>query len=138
MKIIFLSLVLFIGMQSFGQDQMHPIDVKNKRCIEVATPTTIGTINCEKEALDAWQAEMEIVMQRLQTNPELLDTDLLDESQTTWEAFHKAQVNMYYSYYQKNYQGGTMARAAALSFEKRHLRDRVLYLIDLSEELREH
>ena len=138
MKIIILSLVLLIGAQSFGQDQIHPIDRENNRCIENTTPTTIGSINCEKEALDAWQSEMEIVLQRLRENPELLDVTLLEASQTTWNTFHKAEVNMYYSYYQKNYQGGTMARAAALSFEKRHLRERVLYLIDLHEELNEH
>ncbi|WP_299208459.1 lysozyme inhibitor LprI family protein [uncultured Dokdonia sp.] len=135
MKNLFLSLVFLVTISSYGQDQKHSIDIENNRCIEQATPTTIGSINCEKQALEAWQAEMETVLQKLQSNPKLLDVALLEASQATWSAFHNAQVQLYYSYYQKHYQGGSLARAAALSYEKRHLRERVLYLTDLYEEI---
>ena len=81
MKNLFLSLVFLVTISSYGQDQKHSIDIENNRCIEQATPTTIGSINCEKQALEAWQAEMETVLQKLQSNPKLLDVALLEASQ---------------------------------------------------------
>lgn len=131
MNIMFLLQVL----PCIAQEDKHPIDIQNHACIEQAVPTTIGSINCEKEALQAWEAELETVIALLKADPKLLDIELLEETQVNWRTFHEKQIQFYYSYYQIQYQGGTMARAATLTFEKRHLRERVLYLKELYEEI---
>jgi uncharacterized protein YecT (DUF1311 family) len=135
MKNLIFAVLLLQILPSVAQDDKHPIDVQNGNCIENALPTTIGSINCEKEALQAWKVEMAAILERLKANEELLDVLLLEETQTKWLAFHKSNLNFYYSYYQIQYQGGTMARAAAMSYEKRQFRDRVLYLTDFYKEL---
>ena len=137
MKYIMLTILMLQCFAGFAQQDLHPIDIKYINCIEQAVPTTIGSINCEKEALKAWEAEMDTVLQLLKVNHELLDVGLLEETQDKWLAFHKKQIQFYYSYYQIQYQGGTMARVAALSYEKRHLRERVLFLQELYEEISE-
>lgn len=135
MKNLILILIIFQVFQTSAQQQKHPIDVKNNKCLEEAVPTTIGSIICEKEALKAWESEMETILKLLKENQKLLNIKLLEETQTKWLAFHKKQVQFYYSYYQTQYQGGTMARAAALSHDKRYLRERVIYLKELYEEI---
>jgi uncharacterized protein YecT (DUF1311 family) len=137
MKNILLLASLLITLHSFGQERRHAIDIENSTCLENATPTTIGSIKCEQAALASWKTEMDKVLKQLKANPKLLDAALLDDTQSKWLAFHQSNVKFYHSYYQIQYQGGTMARAAAVSYEKRHLRERVLYLLDLYEELRE-
>lgn len=137
MKNIFFLLSLFITTFSFSQENMHPIAIENSKCLENAVPTTIGSIKCEQAALASWKTEMDTILKQLKANPKLLDIALLEVTQAKWLAFHKSNVKFYYSYYQIHYQGGTMARAAAVSYEKRHLRKRVLYLLELYEELHE-
>lgn len=68
MKTLFFSLVFFITLQNFGQNNRHPIDVKTQKCLIEKVPTTIGAILCEKKALSDWQAEMENVMKLLKAN----------------------------------------------------------------------
>lgn len=135
MKNLFLLLSLLITFYSFSQESIHPIDVENSRCFENAVPTTIGSIKCEQAALASWKTELDTVLKKLKAATTLLDIDLLDETQSKWLEFHKSDVKFYESYYRIQYQGGTMAKAAALSYEKRHLRERVLYLLDFYEEL---
>lgn len=135
MKSLMLTILLLQVLPSVAQYDKNPIDIQNKNCLENAVPTTIGSINCEKEALESWKVEMSTILQRLKINKELLDISLLEKTQTNWLAYHESNVKFYFSYYQIQYQGGTMARAAALSYEKRHLRERVLYLTNLYIEL---
>ncbi len=137
MKNILFLLFFLSTLLSFSQENKHPIDIENSNCIENAVPTTIGSIKCEQAALASWKTELDTILKKLKANPTLLDVTLLDETQSKWLAFHKADVKFYESYYQIHYQGGTMAKAAALSYEKRHLRERVLYLLDLYEELQD-
>lgn len=122
---------------SFSQEKGHPIDVENGKCLENAVPTTIGSIQCEQVALKAWKIELEKVLKLLKAKPALIDIALFEETQKRWKAFHKADVAFYYSYYQKTYQGGSLAMAAKVSYEKRQLRERVLFLVDFYEELEE-
>jgi len=138
MKNLILIILLFPSFLSIAQDDIHPIDFQNKNCLENAVPTTIGSIKCEMEALEAWKLELSEILKRLKTNKELLDISLLEEAQANWLIFHESSLKFYYSYYQIQYQGGTMARAAVVSFEKRQLRERVLYLADLYIELYEN
>lgn len=135
MKKTFFIVALIISVQSFGQDNKHTIDLKYKNCIENAVPTTIGGINCAKEATEDWTLEMATILEKLKNDDKLMDVALLEESQIKWLAFHKSNVKFYYSFYQIQYQGGTMARSAALSYEMRHLRERVLYLEELYKEI---
>lgn len=134
-----LLLLLFLSttFYSFGQEKAHSIDIENSKCLENAVPTTIGSIQCEQAALKAWKIELEKVLKQLKAKPTLLDVALFEETQKRWKAFHKSDVAFYYSYYQKNYQGGSLAMAAAVSYEKRQLRERVLFLLDFYEELQE-
>lgn len=133
-KFAFFFILLTIHI-SFSQEYTHSIDKENSKCLENAVPTTIGSIQCEQAALKAWNLELTKVLKQLKADPKLIDIPLLEDAQTKWLAFHKANLNFYYSHYQKHYQGGSMARAAMVSYEKRHLRERVLYLLDLLEEL---
>jgi len=137
MKNILFLLFFLSTLLSFSQENKHPIDVENNRCIENAVPTTIGSIKCEQAALASWKTEMDTILKKLKANSTLLDISLLEETQSKWLAFHQSNVKFYYSYYQIHYQGGSMAMAAAISYEKRHLRERVLYLLDLYEELQD-
>ncbi|MGH1385655.1 lysozyme inhibitor LprI family protein [Kordia sp.] len=133
-KFAFFFILLTIHI-SFSQEYTHPIDKENSKCLENAVPTTIGSIKCEQAALASWKTELSKVLKQLKANPKLSNFDLLEASQKKWLAFHKANLKFYYAYYQKQYQGGSMARAAVVTYEKRHLRERVLYLLDLLEEL---
>lgn len=137
MKNILLLCFLLIAFNSFSQENRHPIDVENSKCLENAVPTTIGGIKCEQAALASWKTILDKALKQLKADPKLLDATLLDDTQSKWLAFHESNVKFYYSYYQIHYQGGTMARAAVVSYEKRQLRERVLYLLDLYEELHE-
>lgn len=128
-------IAFLLGSLGFSQEYTHPIDKENGKCLENAVPTTIGSIKCEQAALASWKTELSKVLKQLKANPKLLSFDLLEASQKKWLAFHKANLKFYYAYYQKQYQGGSMARAAVVTYEKRHLRERVLYLLDLLEEL---
>lgn len=138
MKKLFFLAFLTLSIYSYGQGSKHPIDVKYYNCIENAVPTTLGSINCTKEAKEAWELEIATLLEKLKKESEQLNVALLEESQTQWLAFHKANVKFYYSFYQIQYQGGTMARSAALAYEMRHLRERALYLKDLYEEISEN
>lgn len=120
---------------SFSQEYTHPIDKENSKCLENAVPTTIGSIKCEQAALASWKTEMDSVLKQLKADPTLLNIELLKDTQAKWLAFHKSNVIFYLAFYRKHYQGGTLSMAAAVSYEKRHLRERVLYLLDLLEEL---
>ncbi|MBC8753379.1 DUF1311 domain-containing protein [Kordia sp. YSTF-M3] len=137
MKNLFLLLSLFITSYSFSQEDRHSIDIENGKCLENAVPTTIGSIKCEQAALASWKTELDTILKQLKADPTLINIKLLEETQAKWLAFHKSDVKFYESYYRIQYQGGTMARAAAVSYEKRHLRERVLYLLEFYEELRE-
>ena len=135
MKNVILSLALLLAINSFSQDSKHPIDVQNANCHDTAVPTTLGSINCELEAVKAWKVEMDSILLLLKAKEDLLDIALLEETQVKWVAFHESNVQFYHSYYQMSYQGGTMARVATVSYEKQQLRERTLYLKDFYEEL---
>ncbi len=138
MKKTWLLLLFFtISFYSFSQEKKHPIDVENSKCLQNAVPTTIGSIQCEQKALKAWKLELIKVLNQIKAKSSHLDVALFEETQKKWEAFHKSDVSFYHSYYRKNYQGGSLAMAAAASYEKRQLRERVLYLVAFYEELEE-
>jgi uncharacterized protein YecT (DUF1311 family) len=137
MKKFAFFIIFFSILHSFSQENSHPINIENGKCLENAVPTTIGSIKCEQAALASWKTELGTILKKLKTDPTLLNITLLEEAQSKWLAFHKSNVKFYYSYYQIHYQGGSMARAAAVSYEKRHLRERVLYLLELYKELHE-
>ncbi|MFY7672060.1 lysozyme inhibitor LprI family protein [Tenacibaculum sp. MEBiC06402] len=137
MKKRFLFALLTLSIYSYGQSSKHPIDVEYYNCIENAVPTTLGSITCTKEAKEAWELEIATLLEKLKKESKQLNVALLEESQTQWLAFHKANVKFYYSFYQIQYQGGTMARSAALTYEMTHLRERAIYLKELYEEISE-
>ncbi len=134
-----LLLLLFLSttFYSFSQEKGHSIDIENGKCLENAVPTTIGSIQCEQKALNAWKSELTKVLDQIKNKSELLDVALFEATQKNWEVFHKSDVAFYYSYYQKHYQGGSLAMAATVSYEKRQLRERVLFLLEFYEELQE-
>ena len=122
---------------SFSQENIHIIDSENSKCLENAVPTTIGSVKCEQQALEAWKIELKKVVTEIKSKPQLLNVALFEEMQLAWETFHKSSVTFYYSYYQKHYEGGTLARIATVSYEKRQIRKRVLYLLDFFKNLDE-
>ncbi|WP_046756698.1 lysozyme inhibitor LprI family protein [Kordia jejudonensis] len=134
---VVLLLFLIITLYSFGQEKRHSIDAENSKCLENAVPTTIGSIKCEQNALQAWKAALSEVIEQIKTETTLVNVALFENAQKNWETFHKSDIAFYVSYYRKNYQGGSLAMAAATSYEKRQLRERVLYLLDFYEELTE-
>lgn len=134
--VLLLLFLLFVS-NSFSQEKSHRIDRENSKCLENAVPTTMGSIQCEQQALDAWKIELKKVITKIKSKPQLLDVALFQEMQTAWETFHKSSVSFYHSYYQKHYQGGTLARVAAITYEKRNVRKRVLYLLDFFDNLEE-
>jgi uncharacterized protein YecT (DUF1311 family) len=135
MKNFIILFSFLITSYSFSQENRHSIDIENGKCLENAVPTTIGSIKCEQAALASWKTELDTILKKLKADPTLLNVSLLEETQAKWLAFHKSDVKFYHSYYQIHYQGGTMARAATVSYEKRQLRERVLYLLEFYEEL---
>jgi len=137
MKNALALLFFFSTLFCFSQENNHIIDIENSKCLENAVPVTIGSIKCEQAALVSWKTEMDKALKQLKADPKLLDVALLKQTQSKWLAFHESDVTFYQSYYQIHYQGGSMAIAAAVSYEKRQLRKRVLYLLELYEELHE-
>ena len=134
-NVLLLLLFLSTSFYGFSQEENHPIDIENSKCLETAVPTTIGSIQCEQKALKAWKVELTNVLNLIKSKPTFIDIALLEKTQKKWETFHKSDVAFYYSYYQKSYQGGSLAMAAAGSYEKRQLRKRVLFLLDFYNEL---
>ena len=135
MKYLILCVALLMAVDCLSQDGKHPIDIQNAKCLDTALPTTIGSINCELEAVKAWKAEIESILLLLKSKPDLLDIAMLEETQDKWLSFHESNVKFYHSHFQMTYQGGTMARVAAVSYEKQQLRERALYLKYFYDEL---
>ena len=134
-KIVVLTLILFTVSFAFSQNEKHPIDIKNIQCHENSIPTTHAAMQCEDEALKAWQTEMNFYLEKLKEKSELINVALLLDAQEKWHAFHKADVALYASYLQQLYQGGTLGRVAIITYEKKLIRKRTLHLQGFYEDL---
>lgn len=135
-KIIFLIAVFTISI-NYAQQTATIIDQENRRCLESVTPATISTVECEKEALAAWEKLMNEVLLQLKEHPEQASANLLFDSQTHWVKFQKADLAYYAAFYRKLYEGGTMTLAAIATHEKQQFRERTLYLLEFLETLQE-
>jgi len=134
-KIAILFSMLFSASNVFSQNEKHSIDIQNTQCQENSIPTTNAAMQCENEALKAWQTEMNNYLELIKEKSELIDVALLLDTQEKWDVFHNADVALYGSYLQKLYQGGTLVRVAIITYEKELVRKRALHLQAFYEDL---
>jgi uncharacterized protein YecT (DUF1311 family) len=137
MKKIVLFFAILLANFCFGQQTAAIIDQENRKCLQDATPTTMGTVECEKEALASWEKLMGEILLQLKANPKLASANLLFDSQTHWVKFQKSDLKFYAAFYYKLYEGGTMSIAATATHEKQQFRTRTLYLLEFLETLQE-
>ena len=137
MKKLIVLITLFSIQFSFGQEIVETIDTENRKCLENTMPTTLGGVKCEKTALASWKKLMNETLLQLKANPKRLSVASLEDSQTHWLAFQKADLAFYAAFYHKQYEGGTMTMAATARHEKQQFRERTLYLLEFLETLEE-
>ncbi|PTX63602.1 uncharacterized protein DUF1311 [Kordia periserrulae] len=137
MKKLVLLLALITIQFGFSQETAEAIDKENRKCLENAMPTTLGSVKCEKEATASWQKLMDETLQQLKKHPKTASVNLLFDSQTHWLKFQKADLAFYAAFYHKQYEGGTMTMAAVATHEKQQFRKRTLYLLEFLEVLNE-
>jgi uncharacterized protein YecT (DUF1311 family) len=127
-KIVFLSALLLSVSIGFSQNEKHPIDINNEQCHDNSTPTTNSAVECESEALKAWENEMKTYLNLLKEKHAVIDTTLLQKAQEHWFAFYTTDTAIYNSYLNHLYQGGTLSRIAVITYKKATMRERALDL----------
>ncbi|MCH2193577.1 lysozyme inhibitor LprI family protein [Kordia sp.] len=137
MKKIVLFFAMLLTNFCFGQQTAAIIDQENRKCVENTTPTTKGSVECEKEALAAWEKLMNEVLLQLKANSKNTAVNLLFDSQTHWVKFQKEDLAYYKAFYHKLYEGGTVTMVAVATHEKQQFRERTLYLLSFLELLQE-
>jgi uncharacterized protein YecT (DUF1311 family) len=101
MKSLFIiSVLLLAGLNGFGQEEKHPIDIKQEQCLAIdSNATTMGMIQCTIRAADEWKNEMDKYLELLNVNLNLEEKEKLNKSQTEWLVFSKLEVDFIHMIY---------------------------------------
>ena len=117
------NVLIPIDAEMPSEDSLHLIDLAWEACLDDSTHhTTDDIIQCELKALEAWQEEMEKQYHLLMDSLDSEQKALLQLSQERWEAFYKADAELFNQYYYS--QGGTLWPAFSLSHNRELVRER--------------
>lgn len=125
-------MISFQGLKA----QEHPIDISNMECQENISPTTADMVNCENQALQAWEAEMDQVYAELLNLLESPAKENLALAQRKWNDALSANTMFKIGYFRQVYDGGTIMRIAMATDKKEWVRSRTLELSGWLEDLK--
>jgi uncharacterized protein YecT (DUF1311 family) len=126
------NVLIPIDAEMPSEDSLHPIDLAWEACLDDSSHhTTDDIIHCELKALEAWQEEMERQYHLLMDSLDSEQKALLQLSQERWEAFYKADAELFKQYYYC--QGGTLWPAYSLSHNRELVKERTVDLLTFFE-----
>lgn len=130
-KQVLMCLLLLLPLTGFSQPEVssHPIDLQLEECHSIdSNQTTMGMIECERIAIEAWDKELNRVYQLLMNKLSSDDQARLRASQRKWIEFRDHEIT--FSDYMFSGMDGTMWLVAAAGKRTRIVRQRVLELLD--------
>ena len=128
LRIRLLALVVFLlsGMVH-AQDTKDPVDHSLDTCLNSAAgASTVGQTDCADKAYAAWDAELNMVYQKLMKNLDPASRELLRTSQRQWQAFRTSEKKFQAGPWRQK--GGTLIGVSVNLDNSGTLRSRVMSL----------
>ena len=93
-------LLCVVATDCFSQDDIHPIDLSYKQCLEVdSNYTMVGTVECINRAWVEWEIEMNHYYTLLADTLSTETAEILKKSQDTWVDHFENEcdfINLFY------------------------------------------